>query len=118
MDITEKILVDGNDLIASFMEHKPAYEHQLSQSYHTEWNLMMPVLEKIGGIGHTMYSISTKRCGITPVIYELISDSMKFYANINMKGDTTLEAVWLAVTTFLRWYKQKVKRGNNETSRI
>ena len=114
--------LENNKLIAEFMglgiqsffvespvngEYIPDDELQ----YHSSWDWLMPVVEKIGSLGHTMIDIGIRHCIITPVLYSLSDDAMKFYPKINSNAKPMKECIYTAVVEFINWYnssKEKV----------
>jgi len=92
--------INGNIVISEFMGYAADY------FYHKipNWNLLMTVLERIGSIGRTSYQITKNGCVIVPIIYDVLSDTMKVHPRISCNGDTTLEAVWAAVVMFIKWH--------------
>lgn len=66
--------------------------------YHTSWDWLMPVVEKIEGIGNYGVEISHFSCNI----YELSLDQSDL--NIEANFNSKIEAVWQAVIQFITWY--------------
>lgn len=114
----EKEIIEGNRLIAEFMgfyitefnglyhfvckeKKKPehlnqAWEFRLEEAkYHTSWDWLMGVVEKIENKEHSVYIVFEK-CEI----------------GINIDGGdritkirpSKIEAAWLAVVDFIKWY--------------
>jgi len=119
---------ENNRLILNFMEVKPhktgntfgwsdmpfyscnhPTQEEVMQSvskyvkYSTDWNALMPVVEKIESIKVEDYSvlveISKNICTICPAHWEEL---------INIQSNTRIEAVYDAIIDFINWYnKQK-----------
>ena len=83
--MTNKEIEKGNDLIAEFLGE--------NRAYHTEWNLIMNVIEEIANIEMTSFKIGNNHCEITPILY-YDTDSMKWHGGFIRRGSTTLEAVF------------------------
>jgi len=67
--------------------------------YHTSWDWLMPVVEKIESLSGT--TVLIKRIGCEIIMYgKTIS---------KQTSDTKIEAVWLAVIEFIKWYNEKHK---------
>lgn len=67
--------------------------------YHTSWDWLMPVVEKIDDLGFS-YEIATQICSIGVF--------RKDY-NKTVKSDIepTISVVWQSVIEFITWYKTK-----------
>lgn len=128
--MNEKEIIEGNRLIAEFMGYKYYPDDTLNgikgvlrhperlslhldinkrgcAEYHTDWNELMPVVEKIETTtnpestykDHTMIvSIETGYClvsenGEAPVC-EFIAD----------ESETKIQTVWKLVVSFINWY--------------
>lgn len=112
MTITEEQVIEGNKLIAEFMEFQ--YDRWLFDKqtlaiedcgYHTSWDWLMPVVEKIeqhGCIVEIWLSIGGG-CRIQKPETKIKSWQTVYESN------NTLEAVWLAVVEFIKYW-------NNEKS--
>lgn len=78
-------------------------------SYHSSWDWLMPVVEKIESLGfwvkimgHTSFDNKYKSCDIKK--QKSKSDGDYLY---NYEGDwmeSKIESVWLAVVEFIKWY--------------
>lgn len=123
--MSEQEIIEGNRLIAEFVDYeKESFEDEPIRYYvhnhlictedinpwesssedwnswltteemkfHSSWDWLMPVVEKIEKTGH-MVNICEDRCSIDVEIDEF--------------GTTKIEAVWLAVVEFIKWYNQK-----------
>lgn len=115
MDTTE--IIQGNRIIAEFMGlqyddhdekwHDGKYFATDSLLYNTDWSRLMPVVEKIESVGHSTTISSDVREAITDkycceILHKGALVSNLFYKN----SKTKIEAVWLAVIEFIKWYNQ------------
>lgn len=101
---------DPNELIAHFMgykyheEYRDEYDEFHSDywerpngqikdglTFNTDWNELIPVVEKIEKDYHT--AILDKRC--------TISNADRLFEK---RGATKIESVWLSVIEFIEWY--------------
>lgn len=70
--------------------------HREEGEYHTSWDWLMPVVEKI-----------EKKKGVHFVISELGCDIYSFGKHIsNCREETKILTVWQAVVEFIKWYNQ------------
>jgi len=84
--------------------------------FHTSWDWLMPVVEKIvkyvyeeeeqdGGFGKVIVKHRPH-----PRTFGMISQEEKFMVRFNRcamyDADTLIEATWLAVIDFIKWYNQ------------
>lgn len=99
----------NNRMIAEFMGASgfDMLGEKVEPKYHTSWDWLMPVVEKIESIknehGFT-YSVrmSGKFCTVESVNYSMIDMQLKG------AGNTKLQATYQAVVQFIEWYnKQK-----------
>lgn len=101
---TEEIL-EGNKLIAEFMklDYSDAPSDGTCNSdesylkYHYDWNWLMPVVEKIENTIVDNIELSTQIEGSSCVVLG---------THIFCESDTKIEATWLAVVKFIKWYNQ------------
>lgn len=111
--ITEKQKIEGNTAIALFdgwdlhpeksdLIWKSESTMRLISScdYHDSWDWLMPVVEKIESLRFTSLVIADKRCSILNI-------DTGFLADIKDEADTKIEAVWLAVVAFCKWYNEQ-----------
>lgn len=119
--MTEQEIIKGNKLIHEFISPLSYTDGKKSMNnnylktkklkYHSSWDWLMPVVEKIEGIYpfFTKYSssfsvvISDKECYIEYSGYEagtLIE---------TIQGNSKKEATWLAVVEFIKWYNEENK---------
>ena len=69
--------------------------------FHTSWEWLMPVVEKIEGIGYCV-EIATTLIGIRDTQH-----NKDFYiVGININHATKLEATYKAVVQFIEWYNK------------
>lgn len=126
--MTEQEAIEGNKLIAEFMgakfypewtsdiykspfptfdfeENRPAESSSRFWSpsgleYHSSWDWLMPVVEKIEGLKFTV-KIIDRACFISTYPETII-------AGRRIEG-TKIKAVWLAIVEFIKWYNQSKK---------
>jgi len=112
----DKEILEGNKLIAEFEELKylgkdlygfsgdvfmpKEYDNEIlcsintqSMKYHSSWNWLMPVVEKIESLGHPVY-ISSNTC----IIYEHTGKDHGW--NIDSYSSSKIESCWLACVHF------------------
>lgn len=110
MKHTEQEILDGNKLIAEFMGYpiskvelgftsKEAKTVMRRLEYHTSWDWLMPVVEKIEEFGYAI-DICQNDCNI----YEN-NNSGNFLKELNRR--TKIEAVYAASIEFIKWHKEK-----------
>jgi hypothetical protein len=90
---------EGNELIAEFMngefdERELVFNGQQYKNlkYHSSWDWLMPVVEKIHSLQDDIMKIGV---GIAPV-----RNLFTLYIT------ATIDVVWLAVVEFIKWYSQ------------
>ncbi len=105
--MTEQETLEGNKLIAEFMTMekcplgvKTKIIHSNDLKYHSSWDWLMPVVEKIEkthciNIEYTTCNIADPANGYE----DIISTSEK----------TKIEATWKAVIEFINWYNKQGK---------
>ncbi len=135
MTQTEEI-IEGNRLIAEFMSDGKLYPHPArilegqnapmgynfseplgwrnknSLQYHTSWDWLMPVVEKIEIINHDLYSFEIVCC--RSIITEFVNDNddlLKCTQKqiVRVTADTKIQSAWQAVTQFIKWYNSQSK---------
>lgn len=123
-------ITEGNKLIAEFMGYESDETHVRKDDekrtrhlitelkYHTSWDWLMPVVEKIekikpkkdGDVG-MLISIESNLCKIElggqQIPYEDYTENMEF--ECWEQGETKIQATWQAVTKFIKWYNQNSK---------
>lgn len=125
-------IIEGNKLIAEFMGAKlaerngelavfmldncpfPEYFRVTSHNkYHSSWDVLMPVVEKIENEIGKHYSVETYR-----FLYGHHLKGQRYYCIIHDAGDalqlevqsdSKIEAVWICVTEFIKWYNKNSK---------
>jgi hypothetical protein len=82
-----------NKLIAEFIR---GYESEEFEDFHSDWNLLMLVVEKIENYnnGHTLVIIEDERCHI---------DTQNGY-NVDTVCNKKISAVYDACCGFIEWY--------------
>lgn len=111
--MTDKEIIEGNKLLAEFHGKYNTKWHTIGcypikdLKYHTSWDWLMPVVEKIEfytpdeiGSGFAVY-INEKQCIIKSkfVDYSYMDNPIT-----GASADTKIESVWLAVVSFIQWY--------------
>jgi len=134
-----KEIIEGNQLIAEFMSTEPTlmdgwylwsdgiYFSVRDQDkgkvlnsiygyvkYHSSWDWLMPVVEKIGEIrfpddkyesGERIY---IERC--YPITFGMKDEEEKFMVrllgNQLFRADTLIKATWLSVVDFIKWHNK------------
>ncbi len=144
----EKEIIEGNKLIVSFLDNKvKQIEGTLNQifllgtntefvdtfwsetiKYHSSWDWLMPVVEKIEKIGYST-SFKTYYCRINSkggnydnyiawinfsdeeysISRHLISDFDSIFLYHSKEKLTKLEAIYIIVIEFIKWYNGKEK---------
>jgi hypothetical protein len=134
--MTEKEIIEGNPLIAEFMEatinpawkDKPTYTYQKDQAptphscynwavdemqYHSSWDWLMPVVEKIAAYSpdHEFdINIGKTFCSV----YLRHLDEGRYLYNVYGSDDKPLPAMYQAVVQFTTWYNSQ---PNQQTSK-
>lgn len=123
MDIKE-----GNKLIADFMcvqlgvdkySWRPGVIDSLKEehlAYHDQWGWIMPVIEKISRI--PLPGDESRPAGYHETFYPrtfgMLSERGRPMVRINatpvFEADTLIEATWLSVIDFIKWYNEHNKR--------
>jgi endonuclease IV len=76
--------------------------------YHTSWDWLMPVVERINDTERYEVCIGNCHCHVT----DIENDNYKVRAlTLSLQGKTTIEATYLAVVEFINWYN---KEHNND----
>jgi len=121
----EKEILEGNKLMAEFMgaewkkddygdfgyffpdySHRPTAETALK--YHTSWDWIMPVVEKIGTkpICFNVNINTFDGCGIYDDNYKRTAQGVTMSGGIN---GTLIQSTWKCVVQFINWYNKQVK---------
>ena len=75
--------------------------HPDDMQFHTSWDWLMPVVEKINDTERYEVCIGDSHCHIT----DIENDNYKVRAlTLSLQGKTTIEATHLAVVEFIKWY--------------
>lgn len=101
-------VIEGNKIIAEFMGKITGIGIPLStfNNYHTSWDCLMPVVEKISRIELDRFEdvIATAY----PRTFGMLSHDGKAMVRLNrsslFEAETLIEATWLAVIDFINWY--------------
>lgn len=108
-------VIEGNKLIARFMgevttetaEWISTTKRLVSElAYHSSWDWLMPVVEKINAMDNREYDVIIWRsdCHINNREQVLIESSI-------LRGNMTLiETVWGCIVEFIKWYNQNQKK--------
>jgi hypothetical protein len=115
--MTNEQIIEGNKLIAIFMaakynerldlvylEGKPSMYSINELKYHTSWDWLMPVVEKIEGIGDYHVSIGMFSCYVSEGVF------IDEWVHIESDSDSKIKAVWLAVIEFIKWHNQNTNQ--------
>jgi hypothetical protein len=141
MDLTKEEILEGNKLIAEFMggEFKedlpytfaksgwlktPANDHQtIAQDYdfryHKSWDWLMPVIEKINGLGKE-YSFSIFKTYIALSVEKggRVFKDFSFAHSENITStQTSKQAAFKLVVKFVKWQNEKNLAQNLEVTK-
>lgn len=130
MSENKQSVEEGNTLINDFMgeEHDECFEIFGPDPYHSSWNALMPVVEKIESVIIDNYEDTTsgkkmvKRspsveivggyCEISVGGYLDSMDKLCYCAFQTIKkSKSKIEAVWQAVIEFIQWYNNQNKQS-------
>jgi endonuclease IV len=98
-----------NRLIAEFMSAEPDKKTFFRTGeevyfYHTSWDWLMPVVERINDTERYEVCIGNCHCHVT----DIENDNYKVRAlTLSLQGKTTIEATYLAVVEFINWYNDE-----------
>lgn len=117
--MTDNKIVEGNKLIAEFMGWSKSDYHNTPNKmyngaigihvdhlqYHTSWDWLMPVVEKIEDCRIVDdYGFSVNIDNWQVIIKSLLSGKI---ITSNLSGaKSKIEATWQAVVEFIKWYNQ------------
>lgn len=109
-------IIEGNRLIAEFMGVKigedkyswrPGVQEPLQEyhlAYHTSWGWIMPVVEKIEGLGYDSRIMGNNSDGgFLCDFVDLRNDEAACKTSFSSK----IEAVWLSCVDFIKWYNSQ-----------
>ena len=109
--MTQEEIIEGNKLIAEFMGYELAgpgfpsgyfvnndYFHFENLKFHTSWNWLMPVVEKIESLGMQFW-IGKYASSVT---HEKIGD-----LEIHEKGNDKLIVIYNLSVKVIQWYNQQ-----------
>lgn len=101
---TQKLKVSKEDrrLVEAFMGYGDGDLPEF-----VDWNIVMPVVEKIEGVGQTYCLIGRICCKIQPILYDRSKDEMKYHALIEVVSNIKIVAAWRSVVQFIEWYNQQ-----------
>jgi hypothetical protein len=91
---------ESNKLIAEFMGFDIDKRNPNTILYHSDWNWLMEVVEKIESKGFDVH-INTCVCRVSDVGEDRFEDIETFNSN------SKLQAVYQAVLEFIKWYKNQ-----------
>jgi hypothetical protein len=80
--------------------------------YHSSWDWLMPVVEKIEGLFNGNSFTITNR-NLWCIIEMNTQFSLAYdieYSEISIKASTKLESTWQAVVQFIQWYNTQTKQ--------
>ena len=111
-----KNVTENNKLIAEFMgypKHKIDFvgkrlnfENSKHNTYHKDWNWLMPVVEKIESF--VLNDDNSFNVTIGATNYCVIQDSYgEIYENIEDSEETKLLTVYKAIIKFIKWYNEQ-----------
>lgn len=99
-----KFVEADNKYAAHFKKHGGDFVYANRLEYHTSWDWLMPVVEKIESIGKTCVSITHRSCEITPIIYSVKKDRMVWHQTIFVMHENKIASTYAAVLQFITWY--------------
>lgn len=128
-----KEIIEGNELIALFMgafimsssttaegvktinslsiddraSSIPSYDFATKLKYHSSYDWIMPVIEKIEALG---YDIQIAK-GYTDVMFYYFGAKQMGHQLACGEGKSKLENTWSAVVDFIRWYNLNRKEA-------
>lgn len=100
----KKEIIEGNKLIDAFNDdvlQKCGWADS-EMNYHSDWNNLMPVVMEIEAMG-VYTSIEKKVNGDNWVTFDSIEEN---FVSKQWRVKSKIEAVWLAVVEFIKWYNQ------------
>lgn len=118
--MTEKQIIEGDKLIAEFMGislskqkmelvwKKGCLIDEATLSYHSSWDWLMPVVEKIESLNCTVGIFTGKNNKLHCMIVHF-NETNTFDKKFQSVNEVKIEAVWLVIVEFLNWYKKYQK---------
>lgn len=97
VDEFKAILKDNRD---NGFIHTPNAEIDEDLKYHSDWNWLMEVVEKIESLGYDVF-INTCVCRITDVGQDVLEDIETF------NYENKIQAVYNACVEFIKWYNEQ-----------
>lgn len=110
--MTKEEVIEGNKLIDKFNEFylKNLGFSDTELNYNTSWSCLMPVVEKIELVENDYgrvfgVHITNNHCTIqiTNFTLDKITVELSHYFS-SLYGNSKIEAVWLAIVEFIKWY--------------
>ena len=104
-------ILKGNKLIASFMDVDDSipHDHQGIYLYHSSWDWLMPVVEKIEATKILDYNIRVTIDSTRTIISvtHFGKGSIKtFYKGIYEDSDDKITRTYKVIIEFIKWYNQ------------
>lgn len=132
-----KEIIEGNKLIAEFMEVKNVREYTLNEkhkcliisdddgfieyveginflSYNDSWNSLMPVVEKIEKLGFDsrIHGNNSDDGYLCDFLESNTNNEISCFVTWQDSGGTKIQATYKAVVKFIKWYNEN-KNNNN-----
>lgn len=88
--------------------------------YHEDWNLLMPVVEKIESLGYdTDIALMTSRTNGVEERKNICAIQNKWNdaAVCYIEAETKIEATWQAITQFIEWFNKEKGVQGSDTSK-
>ncbi len=97
---TMQSTLENNKLIAEFMEVKHLYSTTRIETlkYHSDWNWLMEVVEKIESLGNDVL--------ITSNYIQIAYNEGENFIVIELEGNIKIFAVYNACVEFIKWYNE------------
>jgi len=99
---------NGQDAIFMFKDaHSPEYFLNTNyNTYHSSWNWLMPVVEKINTIDSYAYNFVIRACNVR---IDIPREGNLIVLETETTVDNQIKAVYEAVVKFIEWYNEKNK---------
>ena len=94
------IQYDQSLLDEPYINENDGYLYEESELFHSSWDWLMPVIEKIESLNHPVY-INSNNC----VIYEKVGRNHGWF--IDNYADTKIEATWISCVEFIKITSKK-----------